>query len=84
MTSPRDDDEPTPVPPYRRSTGSVSSWGILEAWLATHPDRRITHRVAAGGHEVGAFDETGKSAWELVRPNEDPSQGAVRALGKIK
>jgi hypothetical protein len=83
MNSPKDED-PTPVPPYRRPTGSVTAWGILEAWLATHPDRRIFHRVVAGGHEVCAQHENGNVVCELVRPNEDPSQGAVRAIGKIR
>ena len=80
-------DDDTPVPPYRRTTGSVTAWGIVEAWLSADPDHLIVHRMGTRGHEVGAGYDVGLGrrveVWELVRPNEDPSAAAVRAMGKL-
>jgi hypothetical protein len=79
------DDEETPVPPHRRSTGSITSWGIVEAWLAADVDNRIAHRMGVHGHELGAGrgDDERSFVWETVRPNEDPSSAAVRAIGQL-
>ena len=82
------EDEETPVPPHRRTTGSITSWGIVEAWLSADPDNRISHRMGVHGHEVGAGREDDtlrltQYVWETVRPNEDPSSAAVRAIGKL-
>lgn len=76
-------EDETPVPPHRRSTGSVTSWGIVEAWLAANLGHRLHHRMGVHGHEVGADQDEHPVVWELVRPNEDPSSAAVRAIGKL-
>lgn len=83
------DDEDTPVPPHRRSTGNITAWGIVEAWMSADSDHLIVHRMGVRGHEVGAriepFDGIGATttAWEPVRPNEDPSSAAVRAISHL-
>jgi len=82
------EDEETPVPPHRRSTGSITSWGIAEAWMSSSPLHRVEHRMGVTGHEVRVYVDTGivniESGWEPVRPNEDPSSAVVRAIGKLK
>jgi len=83
MTTPPKEDDPTPVPPYRRSTGSITAWGIVEAWLSACMDNRIEHRMGVNGHEVRARRSDLAGIWEPVRPNEDPSATAVRAFGKL-
>ncbi len=88
MTTPKSEDE-TPLPPHRRSTGSVTQWGIIEAWLASGPlststdARQTRQRLGVRGLEVAADDARTVLHWEPVRPDEDISQALVRAIGML-
>ncbi len=82
-----DDDDTTPLerPPRARSISSaVTSWGIVEAWLAGDGRRSATLRVdERRGLFVRVTLVDGVEAHELVQPNEDPSVTLVRAIGKL-
>lgn len=85
MTGSRDDDD-TPVRPGRARTVSsaVTSWGIVEAWLAADENRRAEQLVDRRGLVVRVHDDAaGACVEELVQPNEDPSVTLVRAIGKM-
>ena len=82
----KDDDETTPVDRamQRRSTGSLTSWGLIETWLETDRGRTVTHSSQSErGHVVLVRDSTGKSITESVRGAEDPSAAIVRAIAEL-
>ena len=75
------DDDDTPVL-RKRSTGSVTSWGIVEAWLVRDSTRRLEMVTGSSGLHIHLYfgDEF---TIEPVSPSEDPSAAAVRAIGRL-
>lgn len=77
------DDDETPVLRPRRSSTSVTQWGIVEAWLAADPSRRLEMLVGPEGFSVHVTKEGGHWLIEPVAPHEDPSTAAMRGIGRF-
>lgn len=60
----------------------LTSWGLVQGWLALGDDRSITIRCTGNDLRVLATSAVG-SHNELVAVNEDPSAAALRAIDAI-
>lgn len=60
----------------------LTSWGLVQAWLAFGNDRSITIRCVGNDLRVVVMSSVG-SHNELVSVDEDPSAAALRAIEAI-
>ena len=77
-------EEDTPVLRPRSVSSVLTSWGIISTWLATDSKRRVEMLVGPQGLAVHVIATSEVWTIELVRPNEDPSAAAVRAIGNLR
>lgn len=81
----RNEDTPVERPVRARSVSSaVTSWGIIEAWLASDSRRRAALTVTTKGLQAYLIDNN-NGALRIgplmpVAPGEDPSAALVRAI----
>lgn len=71
------------TPPKSPSSMRLERWGLCQAWLCMGARREIVIRVDARGHLLVVVNSEDSAEPESVRESEDPSQAALRAIGRI-
>ena len=75
-----DDDR---TPPRRPSSIRLMQWGIVQAWLSEREGRGLTLLVD-GQFVLVAIDPEYGERREIIGEHDEPSQVALRAIGKMR
>ena len=77
-------DDGPPTRPRSPSSIRISTWGIVQAWLAVDEAREIQVRADSAGLYIVAFHESLGVQHERVADGEDPSRAVLRATGRFE